>query len=677
MTFYRCLQCATIWIKNYLNNFFKDMGILKTRLTMITSIAFVLLLLQFAHGSISCPLGCSCKGFKVNCSLVINLYPLGQTLPPETATLEILRSPFEDVMEFDFATTPAVQLSTLLINFGNLTEIHDNAFSTLGELMTLDLSHNKIERVGRDAFMNLKMLRRLDLSYNKIQHLASANILKPLIEVVEVDFKNNQLVDFPSGFFSSQSHLQELNIGYNEFVNLKGSSFQGVPNLKKFRTPSCNIQTLENDLFKSLRSIEEFDLSYNQLRFLPLKGELSQLINLRNLNIRGNSLVSLSDNQFEGLNINKLDLSNNAISSVTNNTFMHMEGLNYLDISNNNLKSLPSFFLQPIANSLTRLKMNSNQQLTSLPPTLFDGLNKLVELNLSSCGLLELNYRHFEYLTSIQHVDLSANQLTFLPDSFFAATSKISMQFVRLDHNQWYCNCRINTFREWLNDKQTSSILFCQDKDKISFRKDCLMPMCSTPSRLVGSQIDKLTEDVLDNCENTGKNSASGNAGVIVGVVVGIIVVFMILVVVIILCLYKRHRQGKHIPCATKEEDNQELRGLKKPSNIVRNPEKPLNRPKKPKKRKENKYFKEKKEKRSIDPEIGSLNESDKDYIVRNYFRSMTPDVDEVSEGTQSMTRKSSVESLSQSGYGYGSRHGSQDSSQYSLNAGCKFESAV
>jgi len=127
-----------------------------------------------------------------------------------------------------------------------------------------------------------------------------------------------------------------------------------------------------------------------------------------------------------------------------------------------------------------------------------------------------------------------------------------------------------------------------------------------------------------------------------------------------------------------------ELRQQNNHGNIVKNPNKPLLHPKysQNQKQKESKHFREKKIKRSIDPENASLNESDKDFIVRNYFSSMTPDddgmeEDGVSDVTQTMTRKSSLESLSQSGYGYNSRRGSQDSSQYSQNAGCKFESAV
>ena len=50
-------------------------------------------------------------------------------------------------------------------------------------------------------------------------------------------------------------------------------------------------------------------------------------------------------------------------------------------------------------------------------------------------------------------------------------------------------------------------------------------------------------------------------------------------------------------------------------------------------------YYMEKKDRRSIDPDIGSLNESDKSYVVRNYFSSMLPDPEAVSRGTPSMTK--------------------------------------
>ncbi|XP_061189408.1 leucine-rich repeat-containing protein 59-like [Saccostrea echinata] len=94
-----------------------------------------------------------------------------------------------------------------------------------------------------------------------------------------------------------------------------------------------------------------------------------------------------------------------------------LEG-NELDLSLNNLDTVPVKELAAIPKA-TRLDLSCNQ-LVSLPDN-FSSLTHLVKIDLSKNKLTELP-DNFGNLQNLQHLDLLGNQLTLLPISFYKLT---------------------------------------------------------------------------------------------------------------------------------------------------------------------------------------------------------------------------------------------------------------
>lgn len=94
-----------------------------------------------------------------------------------------------------------------------------------------------------------------------------------------------------------------------------------------------------------------------------------------------------------------------------------LEG-NELDLSLNNLDTVPVKDLAAIPKA-TRLDLSCNQ-LTSLPDN-FPSLTHLVKIDLSKNRLTELP-ENFGNLQNLQHLDLLGNQLVLLPISFYKLT---------------------------------------------------------------------------------------------------------------------------------------------------------------------------------------------------------------------------------------------------------------
>lgn len=612
----------------------------------------------------SCPRSCQCRwSGTVNCTNLSSLQTLVAEIPSNTVSLQIRSSTFYKMSDTDLAQMPAKDLQNLEISLSRLQEIHSNAFSSVPLLKELILNHNEIKSIQKSAFHGLQFLERLDLSRNQLRSLSSAELFEPLQNVMHIDISINKLSNFPNGIFSQQSRLLELNVDSNQISNLRGTFFHGARNLQKLSASHCRISTIENDFFSAVSSIDTLDLSYNELTALPNTWTFAQLRSLRNLTFKGNGIYSLVEDQFSGLNLETLDLSNNKISSINPNAFKYTEGVRSLDLSSNSIQTLPSFIFQPVASGVTRLRLGNNRLLVTLPDRVFSGMEKLQEVDLSHCSFRNFNEEHFRTLTNLKTIDISHNLLQSLPQTLM---NRINMNTaaVNLDKNAWHCDCMIKPLRNWLQLSNTGRQVFCKPSTVNSF--NCPLPTCSTPANLANHGIVMLSDRDLGVCENTGAVS-SVETNMVLGAVLGAIggVILIIVIVIVVMCCYRRHKRGDPILCVDKEEMEEPPRKKSREKTKVK------------RNTKKDQYYIEKKERRNIDPEIGSLNESDKSFVVRNYFHSMNPDPDAVSDVTQSMTRKDSVESLSQSGYGYGSRRGSRQSSQYSLNAGYKIESAV
>lgn len=595
-----------------------------------------------------CPPQCKCGWSKVvTCERVLSLANIAADIPPDTSEIHIENSQLRTLTEKDFSSLRASQLLEVRISGSQLSEIQDNAFSNLNSLRKLKLQNNQIYSVSKNAFKGLGYLQELDLSRNRIQSFASLEVLNPLTSLRYLDLSYNLLNDIPTGMFTAQRSLQTLTLEGNHFGTLRGDSLQGLHNLRTLYARSCDIRNIESSVFSQLSSVDTLDLTDNDLFVFPSHTDLQTLRVLRNLTLQGNKLAGLTNDQFQGLNLDSLDLSRNSITKIEPNVFRSVGSIRYLFLSYNNLNFLPDFVFQPMAEQIINLQLNNNKGLTQLPPNLFNGMHTLTDLNLSSCSLQSLDDKQFQQLHNLHTVDISGNFLKYLPLTFIEKAS--FMTHVKIEGNPWHCDCLIKPMRDWLQTSRASNIIYCSGAYE-GFSTNCRTLSCSSPANLVGKEIKTLQDGQLESCERIGASSGAAPVTVIVAVV-GVIVVLGIIGLILVCLFYRRHKRGEPLLCAG--DNNNEKRSREPKDN----------------------YYKEKKDRRSIDPDIGSLNESDKSYVVRHYFSSMLPDPEAVSRGTPSMTRKESFDSESR--YTGVTGHDSNHSSQFSLNAGYRIESAV
>ncbi|XP_031208817.1 platelet glycoprotein Ib alpha chain [Mastomys coucha] len=198
-------------------------------------------------------------------------------------------------------------------------------------------------------------------------------------------------------------------------------------------------------------------LGANQLGTFSI-ASLVHFTHLTHLYLDKCELTSLETNA-KLLKLETLDLSHNNLKSLPS-LGRALPALTTLDVSFNKLGSLSPDALEGLS-QLNELYLQNND-LKSLPPGLLVPTTKLRKLNLANNKLRELPPGLLDELEELDTLYLQRNWLRTIPKGFFGT---LLLPFVFLHANSWYCDCEILYFRQWLQDNANNVYLWKEGVD--------------------------------------------------------------------------------------------------------------------------------------------------------------------------------------------------------------------
>ncbi|XP_033991668.1 LOW QUALITY PROTEIN: leucine-rich repeat-containing G-protein coupled receptor 5A-like [Trematomus bernacchii] len=277
---------------------------------------------------------------------------------------------------------PALQAMTLALN--HISHVPDHAFSKLGRLVVLHLNNNRIVSTGTNCFHGLHSLETLDLNYNSLVEFPTA--IRSLGHLKELGFHSNNIQSIPEQAFIGNPSLITIFFYDNPIQSVGRSAFQDLPELRTLSLNGAADLTEFPDL-TGTKSLESLTITGARITSLP-SSVCEQLPNLQLLDLSYNQIQSLPS--FSGCeSVQKIDLHHNEIEELEENTFHGLMSLRSLDLSWNRLWSVKrnSFSALP---ALSKLDLSSNQ-LSALP---LIGLQSLTHLRLAgNSELMELIQR--------------------------------------------------------------------------------------------------------------------------------------------------------------------------------------------------------------------------------------------------------------------------------------------
>ncbi|XP_019628678.1 PREDICTED: uncharacterized protein LOC109473243 [Branchiostoma belcheri] len=321
------------------------------------------------------------------------------------------------------------KLKKMKVSYNKLSDRGD-FLPSLPNLEEIDLSHHAISDEAvpglAESLGSCQNLKKVNLSYNKLSD--RGDFLPPLPNLKEIDLSNNAISDetvpgLAEGLGSCQN-LKKVNLSYNKLHN-RGDFLPPLPNL------------------------EEIGLSWNAISDVAMPGlteGLGSCQNLKKVNLSHNKLSGRGDFLPPLPNLEKIDLSWNAISDVAvpglTEGLGSCQNLKKVNLSGNKLSDRGDF-LTPLPN-LEEIDLGHNNISDVAVPGLAEGLGscqklKKVVLHFNKLADVGELMNAFINLPILTQVDIQYNSIRDESLPAIAAWLKVStaVEKVRLEYNRF------------------------------------------------------------------------------------------------------------------------------------------------------------------------------------------------------------------------------------------------
>lgn len=305
----------------------------------------------------------------------------------------------------------------------NLITIPIALYSKASEIISLNLSRNLSLDLPKDFIQSCQNLRDikytnneawklppslsrasrltiLDVSNNRLEQLEHAE-LNRLHGLISLKLANNRLRSLPP-YFDQFKSMRTLNISSN-FLNSFPKFLCDLEGLVDIDMSFNGIASIPNEIGQ-LKNLERFVITNNRLAG-SLPGTFSELLNLKEVDVRYNALTSI-DVIATLPKVEQISADHNSVS-VCESEFTKIRVLRL------NSNPVTKFEILNSVPTLTTLIL-SNAKLAHIPDAAFDKMPNLVKLVLDVNHFVSLP-SHIGKLRKLEHFSMARNALSSLP----------------------------------------------------------------------------------------------------------------------------------------------------------------------------------------------------------------------------------------------------------------------
>lgn len=324
------------------------------------------------------------------------------------------------------------ELRSLDLSFNTLRTVGSQAFSSMRKLSELRIENNMLEELEQDAFTGLVQLKRLNVSSNRLVALP-AKLFEQTSLLAELDLRNNSLTALSPGLFNGLSDLQTLDLSMNSLSSqwITSEAFLSLVRLVILNLSHNQLTHLAPNTFNELYSVQALDLSSNLISSIA-DGTFAKMSNLHSLHLGHNRLVIITSNMFNGLYVlSKLNLDYNQIENMESGALRNCSSLKDIGLVRNQLTRVPDALKN--LKQLHTLDLGENR-IESLSNDSFTGLSQLYGLRLVDNRLSELHRDFCGPLTWLQILNVAQNRINAISSTAF--TGCPGLRVLRLDSNK-------------------------------------------------------------------------------------------------------------------------------------------------------------------------------------------------------------------------------------------------
>lgn len=321
-----------------------------------------------------------------------------------------------------------------------VASIGPDDFADYTDLIELELSGNDIANITDGTFANLSQLVNLTLSANKLAHIPEG-AFRGLVSLRSLQLSNNDFQKLSAVVPSlvSLPALEFLALSENTLGSVSATDFTPLANsaLRVLELSNCDLRYIESAAFLPLKNLTKLVLTENtmpqdnleHLIYVMRDSRLKEL-DLSHLRFPGSPPRTLLE-ALAPTEVEVLSLRMNTLPRLSPKNFPTMPRIVELDLSDCGIISIENGTFNQLPR-LKRLNLASND-LGEVPPAVLV-LRSLQWLNLAGNaggsdyrgGELELEDGQFSAMTSLEYLDLSYNRIGHLTKNTFYGLSRLS-----------------------------------------------------------------------------------------------------------------------------------------------------------------------------------------------------------------------------------------------------------
>ncbi|XP_069696520.1 uncharacterized protein [Periplaneta americana] len=228
----------------------------------------------------------------------------------------------------------------LYLHHNNLSILAKKAFvsKSIFEIESLHLGNCKIWYIDVDAFNGLVLLDYLSLDNNLLTGL-NVGTFKNMTHLQSLHLAFNRIDNLDAGIFEGLISLEMLNLAHNLLCSLRSDVFIGLTNLKNIFLSHNRLSTLHPDVFRHLTKLNALYLGENEELQIPSNSSFLNIQTVEYLDISDCNKSSVMPISFENAtNLTKLVLSNNNLKTIDYNIFRVMPKLTHIFLDGNPLE---------------------------------------------------------------------------------------------------------------------------------------------------------------------------------------------------------------------------------------------------------------------------------------------------------------------------------------------------
>lgn len=373
-------------------------------------------------------------------------------------------------------------LETLDLSFNTIRKLGSNGFVRMRQLIELRLQNNQIEDVEEGAFGGLNQLKLLNLSSNRLVTLPF-RLFTGNPHLRELHLQNNSITALSPSLFSTLDELLLLDLSRNGLssLSIKDAVFGGLVRLMVLKLSFNALSFIDPLVFSNLMSLQALQLDNNRIENLHPEAFVS-LSNLHVLDLTRNRLSFIDARLFGNMFVlRQLYLDHNKIRRIEEGVLLNVTSLRDLGLAGNLLSEVPVALrlahgirsvetLDLGENRITVVKNDSFQglgqvyglrlvdnRLVELPPGFCSSLNKLHVLNVAQNKLSKISSTAFSGCPNLRALRLDTNNLEELPGSL---SSLPSLLWLNVSENRvrWADYHTLPPTVEWLDLSHNSLV---------------------------------------------------------------------------------------------------------------------------------------------------------------------------------------------------------------------------